>query len=101
MIDIPSVLIDTIKEQRSVLFLGAGASQGAKHPRGKQIPQSDYLCEMICDKFFAGDLKQKSLAAVASMAISEVGLSEFQGYVRELFLPFEPADFHLLIPKFR
>ena len=53
---------------------------------------------MICDKFFGGDLKEKSLAAVASMAISEVGLSEFQKYIRELFLPFETGRFPSVNP---
>ena len=35
------------------------------------------------------------------MAASEVGLLTFQEYIRELFQPFNPADFHFLIPKFR
>lgn len=101
MTDIPPALIDAIKEQRAVLFLGAGASQNAKHPTGDTIPQGDHLRNLICDKFLGGELKQKSLTAVASMAASEVGLFAFQEYIRELFLPFEPADFHLLIPEFR
>ena len=101
MVDIPPALIDAIKEQRAVLFLGAGASQNAKHPRGDKIPQGDHLRDLICDKFLGGGLKEKSLTVVASMAASEAGLSAFQEYIHELFQPFEPADFHLLIPKFR
>ena len=101
MVDIPPTLVDAIKGEHAVLFLGAGASQNAKHPRGDQIPQGDHLRDLICDKFLGGKLKQKSLTAVADMAANEAGSSEFQKYIRELFLPFEPADFHLLIPQFR
>ena len=101
MTDIPPALINSIKEQRAVLFLGAGASQNAKCPTGDTIPQGDHLRNLICDKFLGGELKQKSLTAVASMAASEVGLFAFQEYIHELFLPFEPADFHLSIPEFR
>lgn len=101
MADIPPTLIDAIKEQRAVLFLGAGASRDAKHPKRDQIPQGDRLRDLISDKFLGGKLKQRPLSAVAAMAASEAGLLAFQGYIRELFLPFDPADFHLLVPKFR
>ena len=82
-------------------FLGAGASHHAKHPKGDQIPEGDRLRDLICDKFLAGKLKQKPLNAVAAMAASEAGLSAFQKYIQDLFMPFEPADFHLLITQFR
>ena len=101
MTDIPPVLIDAIKEQRAVLFLGAGASKYAEHPGGEEIPQGDKLRNMICDKFLGGDLKEKPLPAVSAMAVSETNLLSFQEYIYDLFLPFEPADFHLLVPKFR
>ena len=35
------------------------------------------------------------------MASSEAGAGEFQKFIRDLLLPFGPADFHLLVPKFR
>ena len=38
MAEIPAALVEAIKEQRAVLFLGAGASRYAKHPNGDQIP---------------------------------------------------------------
>lgn len=101
MVAIPPALIDAIKEQRAVLFLGAGSSMNAKHPRGDQIPQGDQLRNLICDKFLGGNLKEKPLNAVAAIAASEAGLAAFQTYIRDLLIPFEPADFHLLIPQFR
>ncbi len=35
------------------------------------------------------------------MAVSETSLIEFQAYIRELFYPFKPAEFHSLIPNFQ
>ncbi len=101
MTDIPPVLIDAVKEQRAVLFLGAGASRNAKHPNDDQIPQGDDLRDLICAKFLGDELMQKPLNAVAAMAANEAGRTEFQKYIFDLFMPFEPADFHLLIPTFR
>ena len=101
MSDIPPILKDAVKEQRAVLFLGAGASRNAKHPNGDQIPQGDSLRKLICHKFLGGKLMQRPLNAVAAMAANEAGLTEFQSYISDLFMPFEPADFHFLIPKFR
>ncbi len=101
MVDIPPSLIDAVREQRTVLFLGAGASLKAKHPDGDQIPQGDELRYRLCKKFLNDELMEKPLNAVAAMAANEVGLTEFQRYISELFMPFEPADFHLLIPTFQ
>ena len=101
LVTIPPALSDAIKEQRVVLFLGAGASHDAKHPTGAQMPQVAQLRNLICDKFLGGKLKEKPLHAVAAMAANEGGFSEFQRYIHDLFVPFEPADFHLLIPTFR
>jgi hypothetical protein len=101
MVDIPPVLVDAVKEQRTVLFLGAGASRNARHPNGDQIPQGDRLRDLICDRFLGGKLKERLLSAVAAMAANEAGLAAFQGYIRDLFVLFEPADFHFLIPQFR
>ena len=101
MTDIPPVLIDAIREERAVLFLGSGASIQALHPTGERIPQADKLRDLICDEFLGGKLKEKPLSAVSAMATTEAGLLGFQEYIREFFLPFGPADFHLLVPKFR
>ena len=77
MTDIPQALISAVKEQRAVLFLGAGASRGAKHPNGDPIPQGDCLRNLICDKFLGGELKQKPLNVAAAITAGEVGLAAF------------------------
>ena len=84
-----------------MLFLGAGASRDARHPEGKKIPQSYKLRDLICDRFLNGELKTKPLGYVVSLAAKQAGISEFQRYIRDLLLPFEPSAFHLLIPEFR
>jgi hypothetical protein len=101
MVEIPPALIEAVREQRAVIFLGAGASIGANHPNGHGIPQGNGLRDLICDRFLGGKLKDKPLNFISSMAANEVGLAAFQGYIRDLFLPFGPANFHKLIPQFR
>ena len=58
MIDIPPNLINGIKEQRALLFLGAGASRNARSPSGTQIPNGDNLRDKICDKFLGSELNK-------------------------------------------
>ncbi len=101
MIEIPPALIAAIQEQRAVLFLGAGASRNAKHPKGDAMPQGDRLRDLICEKFLGGTLTERPLNAVAAMAANEVGLIAFQAYIRDLLAAFEPANFHFQIPQFR
>jgi tetratricopeptide (TPR) repeat protein len=101
LVDLPPVLVDSVKEQRAILFLGAGASWGAMHPKGHKIPQGDALRDLISDKFLGGELKDKPLTTVSAIASKEAGLAAFQLFIRDLFLPYEPADFHRIIPKFR
>ncbi len=97
---LPNSLIDAVKDQRAVLFLGAGASKGAKHPKNESLPLGDRLRDLISDKFLGGALKEKSLTFIAAMAANEIGLTHLQKYIFDLFDPFQPADFHKLMPQF-
>jgi hypothetical protein len=99
--NLPPALVTAIQEQRAILFLGAGASFDAKHPKKLRIPLGDDLRDKICDQFLGGALKNRPLAAVAAMAGNEVGLTHFQKYIRDLFKDFGPSDTHMLIPTFR
>src|SRR6266481_5256626 len=100
-VELPQALIDAVKEERAVLFLGAGASKGAAHPNNLAIPDGDGLRDFLCDRFFAGSLKKRSLPQVTDLAINERGFREVQSTIGSLLRPFEPADFHRLIPTFR
>jgi hypothetical protein len=93
---LPTTLVNAVQEQRGILFLGAGASVGAVHPKDERVPLGDLLRDKISDHFLAGQLKNRPLTAVAAMAATEVGLVYFQKYIRDLFVEFTPADFHLL-----
>jgi tetratricopeptide (TPR) repeat protein len=98
---LPPALISAVQEQRAILFLGAGASHGAAHPKGERVPLGDKLRDMVCDKFLGGQLKSRPLTSVAAMAAAEVGLVQFQKFIRDIFIEFNPTDFHLLVPTFR
>ena len=100
-INLPTSLITAVQEQRAILFLGAGASWDAVHPKNSKIPLGGELRNEISEKFFGGELKTRPLTAVAAMAASEVGLIAFQKYIRDLFVDFTPAASHLLMPTFR
>ena len=94
-------LVNAVREQRAVLFLGAGASIGAEAAGGERIPSGDRLRDKLCDQFLGGQLKDKPLVAVAAIAANEVGLVQMQKYIADLFGVFRPAEFHKLIPTFR
>lgn len=99
---LPSNLINAVREQNAVLFLGAGASYGALAPTDHiPVPPGLKLRDLLCDKFLDGALKDRSLAAVAEYSANETDLLTVQEYVRDLFEPYAPADFHNLIGTFR
>lgn len=100
-LSLPAQLINEMEGQRVVLFLGAGASFGARHPKGDKIPDGDKLRDEICDKFLGGEEKKKPLATVAEYAVNESSRVKLQEFLRERLIEFGPADFHLLIGQFR
>jgi tetratricopeptide (TPR) repeat protein len=94
-------LVTAVQEQRAILFLGSGASVGAKHPKGATIPMGNALRDQISDKFLGGEMRNRPLTAVSAMAASEAGLTLFQKFIRDLFIDFRPSETHKLIPTFR
>jgi hypothetical protein len=98
---LPSEVIHSVQSQSAVLFLGAAASYGARHPRNAEIPRAHQLRDALCDRFLGGEENSKPLTTVADLAINEASLVLVQQFISDLFNEFEPADFHLLIPRFR
>lgn len=98
---LPASLVAAVKSQNSVLFLGAGASYGANHPKGAVMPSGNQLRDLICDRFLGGSMKNRILSAVAEFAANDIGLIQLQSYVYDLLRDFQPADFHRLISTFR
>ncbi len=99
--NIPAQLIDQVKQGRIVLFFGAGASIGATKADGAAPPIGNQLRDQLCDKFYGGKRKDRSLAWVTELAISQVGLVKVQEFVAEKFRGLSPADFHLILPTFK
>lgn len=100
LMNIPEPLLDSIRAGSAILFLGAGASRGAKNDAGEQPPDGNELKEIICDKFLGGSFKDKGLEFVAELAASETDLFEVQVFIAEMFDKFEPAPFHRILPSF-
>ena len=100
MINIPNNLISAITSESAVLFLGAGASFGARHPNNDHIPSSDALKRALSEKFLEGRLQNRPLPYVADMSINETDLSTVQLFLYNIFEPFGPAAHHLIIPRF-
>lgn len=94
MIEIPQILIESIKNKNVVLFLGSGFAYNAIHPQNEQVPLGNQLAEKIADKFLGGQYKDSSLAYVSDLAISESNLFEVQRYIAEIFEKFKPNENH-------
>lgn len=98
---LPTPLIDAVNAQSAVLFLGAAASYGATHARQLKIPSGAQLRDELCNRFLGGEEKTKPLTSVADMAVNETSLVAVQQFIREIFVDFQPADFHQLVARFR
>lgn len=99
--EIPKVLKEQIAQGTAVLFLGAGATIGAKNKIGSEPPNGQQLAKLLSEKFLNDKTYNSSLQAVGGLAINNTDLTTVQEFIRTVFEDFEPADFHLLIPTFR
>ena len=97
---LPPDLVNTIRAQSAVLFLGAGASHGARHPDNRVIPNANELKSLLSERFLDGKPRNRSLPHIADICISATSLPSVQEFIREIFLPFSPAEHHLIIPRF-
>lgn len=101
MLILPAALREDIRMGRVVLFLGAGASLGAKDSMGNQPPLAPQLRDILADQFLGGKYKDSPLAWVAELAISETDLATVQDFIADILNKMEPAPFHLTVPTFR
>ena len=99
--NLPSYLLDQVRQGRVVLFLGAGAIRGARKPDGSEPPLGNELRERIARKFLTGDYSSESLSWVSELAIAATNLFEVQDFIADQFRDLKPADYHHLIPMFR
>lgn len=102
VLDLPQLLLQNVQQGRIILFLGAGASKGARDREGNQPPDGQQLAQMLSSKFLGGKFADISLKQISELAASEAGNLFFvQDYIRSILESFEPAQFHLDIPLFR
>src|SRR5947209_3730552 len=98
--DIPSDLLNQVREGRVVLFLGAGASSGSGTNDGHRCPTTLELGRLLSDKFLGGYLRDGQLSQISEYAISEADLGRVQSLIRDTFQPLHPTEAHKLLPKF-
>ena len=94
-------LIEDVKAGRVILFLGAGATAGAKDEADNGPPLGTSLRDILADKFLEGKFKDRSLAVVADFATSEQDLFRVQDFVADQFKALRPAPFHKELTSFR
>ncbi|WP_085700264.1 SIR2 family protein [Pseudomonas sp. B26(2017)] len=94
-------MLEKIAKGKAILFLGAGAAFGARGPENESPLSGEGLRDKISDQFLGGDEKKKTLVQVSDYAKNEAGLLEVQQYIKKLFIPLQPAEFHKIIPTFR
>lgn len=96
----PRELISAIQEGRAALFLGAGASRGALHPSGDPMPDGRALAVALAEAFLGTDYTDLDFRTAYDLCCSMRDVRTVQRRVFEILNPFQPADFHELIPKF-
>src|ERR1700681_117312 len=99
--DVPQNLLNQLEEGNVVLFLGAGASYGALHPKGEKIPDGKKLAEAIARKFLDESYVNEPLTHISELAASERDLFTMQSFIYDLISPFKATDFHKIIPTFK
>ena len=95
-----SELIEAAKSGRLVLFLGAGASHGARNGKGTTIPGGAELADSIVDTYLKPSYKGRDLKTVYDLACSRRDVRELQRFLRDTFEDFQPTAAHKLLPKF-
>jgi tetratricopeptide (TPR) repeat protein len=96
-----STLIEAVKAQRCVLFLGAGASKEARNGDGAKPPDANQLRDILANRFFKKEMPNRDVMAVAEMAIAISGsAAQIYEEVRKAFTGFAPQTAHRLIPTF-
>ena len=100
-LQLPDGLLASIKAQRAVLFLGAGASREGQDQHGKKTLSASELKDALCLHFLNRTLPDYDLMLTVEMLISEHGENLVFEYIRNLLDSFQPSTAHNTIPKFR
>lgn len=98
-LQLPADLVRDVREGRAVLFLGAGASVGAKAAE-RSIPTGAGLAKLLRDAFLDDSYEGLDFRSIYDLSCSVRSVPDVQRKVFEILNPFQPADFHRLIPTF-
>lgn len=99
--DLPPQLANEVREGRAILFLGAGASKGARRRDSEGPPDGQQLGRLLADRFLGGRHRDEPLSWIAELATSESSVAAVQDYIADQYRALEPAEFHRLIPTFK
>jgi cold shock CspA family protein len=100
-VQIPTLLADSVKNKRAILFLGAGASKEARNAANQTPPDADQLRDILAERFFGQPMKTRDVMAVAEMAIASSGGAPLVfNEVGKAFEGFRPSKAHKLISAF-
>jgi tetratricopeptide (TPR) repeat protein len=97
---LPADLVREVREGRAVLFLGAGASIGARSSGGDLIPAGDGLATILREAYLDDSYKGLDFRSIYDLCCSVRSVPVVQRKVFEVLNPFQPAEFHRLIPTF-
>ncbi len=99
-VTLDSGLIDAVRSGRAVLFLGAGASLGARNAAGRLIPGAPELTKRITSEFLGPGYDELDFKTAYDLAASHRSVRELQAFLHRELHDYQPADFHLLMPTF-
>lgn len=99
---VPHHLVEQIRAGKVVLFLGAGASRGAKSPQAPiDPPPGKELGRLLWKKFLGDAPEDKSLMVIGEYCITETDLRTVQQYIAEIFGRFVPSSTQKAISDFK
>lgn len=100
-LELPRTLLDAVREQRAILFLGAGASADAVSASGAKMPNGQQLANEIARRFLNDRYLKHDLMAVSEIAISEHGMPVVYSFLRDFLSQFAPTATHTKLAAFR
>lgn len=98
--NIDADLISAVRQGRAVLFLGAGASKGAIHQYGMQIPDGAMLGKLLADQYLTASHSDLDLKTIYDLACSARSVREVQKFVHGILVDFQPTAWHEKLPEF-
>ena len=77
---------------RAVLFLGAGASVGAKRKDGSEIPDAKELGNRISKEFLSSEYANADFKTICDFAASAKSGRELQSFIHDQLGPVDKGD---------